>query len=305
MSATDTLIKIVNNNNLFSYDFRYCLVDYNKHPFRLDGNFARPNHIEDFSTLQALVSTSINTLERYQGIGVSVQASNICAIDIDHCIKRAFDETSITELGNQIVKMFDKVAYIEFSFSGTGIRIFFKANKVKDYNLIYYTKNSNLNIEYYYPEGSNRYVTITGQTIKDNDLNNQNLDVNDKILVEFLDKYMKRKHKLQKETTSNNVDSTDITELMKKVKYHYMTNNNFQDIWFSQAPGSGHDESERDYHLIAYIYDYITKDKDKIKQIFEQSPFYKSKDYKHINKWTKQDFRYYNYLYNKISNKGA
>ena len=148
-------------------------------------------------------------------------------------------------------------------------------------------------------------MTITGQTIKDNDLNNQNLDVNDKILVEFLDKYMKRKHKLQKETTSNNVDNTDITELMKKVKYHYMTNNNFQDIWFSQAPGSGHDESERDYHLIAYIYDYITKDKDKIKQIFEQSPFYKSKDYKHINKWTKQDFRYYNYLYNKISNKGA
>ena len=90
---------------------------------------------------------------------------------------------------------------------------------------------------------------------------------------------------------------------MKLVKYRYMTNNSFQDVWFSLAPGSGHDESERDYKLIAEIYDNITKDKDKIKQIFEQSPFFKSKDWKHVNKWTKQDFRYFNYVFERVQQK--
>ena len=121
------------------------------------------------------------------------------------------------------------------------------------------------------------------------------------ILLNFLNTYMKREHQLNVDNNDSlEVDDSTIDELMIKVKNAYFRNYNFQDLWFTKAPGSGADESERDYHLVAYLYDNITKDKNKIKQLFELSPFFKSKDYKHLNKWQKQDYRYYNYLYSRI-----
>ena len=74
----------------------------------------------------------------------------------------------------------------------------------------------------------------------------------------------------------------------------------FQNLWFTNAPGSGKDESERDYHLVAYLFENVTQDHDMIKQIFEQSNFFKTKDYKHVYKWTNQNGRYFEYLYNTI-----
>jgi len=303
MTALDTLFNITNNEKLASYDFKYCLVDTQKHPFTINNEFARPNHNEDFCSLQELASLSLETLDNYAGIGVSIQASDICAIDIDHCVSNKFDIGSIDYKAKDIIDMFKNFAYTEFSFSGTGIRIFFRANEINYYKQNYYTKNSKFNIEYYYPEGSARYVTITGMTIVNNMIRHL-LDKEQAILIQFLEKYMKRRYKLATSNDETIVDNRSIEELMKKVKYQYLINNNFQELWFSVAPGSGHDESERDYHLVAYIYDFITKDKDKIKQIFEQSPFYKTKDWKHINKWTKQNYRYFNYLYDRIKHKG-
>ena len=305
MSALDTLFNITNNLYLFNYHFRYCLVDDSKHPFTIKETMARPNHVEDFVELSELLNLNVETLEKYKGLGISIQASGVCAIDIDHCIEIPFDVNSISPLARQIIGLFEtnKCGYVEFSFSGCGIRIFFKANPVKDYELKYYIKNSKMNIEYYYPEGSNRYVTITGKTIFNYRLEDENEHTIDDVLHTFLESFMKRRYVLVKQH-SNIVDDRSIDELMKIVKLKYLQDYNFQELWFSQAPGSGHDESERDYHLVAYIYDYITKDKDKIKQIFEQSPFFKSKDWKHVNKWTKQDFRYFNYLYDRINSKG-
>lgn len=306
MSALDALFNITNNQYLFNYHFRYCLVDDSKHPFTIKETMARPNHVEDFVELSELLNLNVETLEKYKGLGISIQASRVCAIDIDHCVEKPFDINSISLLAQQIIEHFEinNCGYIEFSFSGCGIRIFFEANPIKDYELKYYTKNSKLNIEYYYPEGSNRYVTITGRTIVNNNISIQKYKYDtDDVLHRFLEMYMKRRYVLAKQY-NNIVDDRNIDELMKIVKLKYLNDYNFQELWFSQAPGSGHDESERDYHLVAYIYDYITKDKDKIKQIFEQSPFFKSKDWKHVNKWTKQDFRYFNYLYDRINNKG-
>ena len=306
MSALDTLFNITNNQYLFNYHFRYCLVDDSKHPFTIKETMARPNHAEDFVELSELLNLSVETLEKYKGLGISIQASRVCAIDIDHCVERPFDVNSISLLAQQIIEHFEinNCGYIEFSFSGCGIRIFFEANPIKDYELKYYTKNSKLNIEYYYPEGSNRYVTITGRTIVSNNISIQKYKYDtDDVLYRFLETYMKRRYVLAKQH-NNIVDDRSIDELMKIVKLKYLNDYSFQELWFSQAPGSGHDESERDYHLVAYIYDYVTKDKDKIKQIFEHSPFFKSKDWKHVNKWTKQDFRYFSYLYDRINSKG-
>ena len=86
MNALTTLIKIVETDALYNADLRYCLVGENKLPYKIDGNFAKPNCISDFVSINELMSC--NNLNDYAGIGISIQGSKICAIDVDHLINR-------------------------------------------------------------------------------------------------------------------------------------------------------------------------------------------------------------------------
>lgn len=301
MNALDTLINII-NSSLLNYDFKYCLVNELKMPFISNNVLARPNHIEDFVDLITLVDTNFDCLQNFKGIGVSIQASNICAIDIDDATDIPFSKDNLSNVAKDIINKFKSFAYIEFSFSGKGIRILFQSKPIVNYANQYYIKNSKQHLEYYYPEGSYRYVTVTGNVIYNNKIRLLT-ESEENVLHQFLNQYMKRQIVINNNNLVIKNDDRHINDLMKIVKKHYLTNHNFQDLWFTVAPGSGSNESERDYHLVAYLYDFITKDKDKIKQIFEQSPFFKSKDWKHINKWTNQNYRYYNYLYDRINRK--
>ena len=301
MTALDVLYNILQDNNLSSYDFKYCLVDENKLPFKLTGEIAKPNHNEDFVSIVDLYDY-VDILDKYKSLGISIQASDICAIDIDHCVENEFDINSINQQALNIINIFKDFAYIEFSFSGHGIRILFKSENNPKYEDLYYTKNSRLGIEYYRPEGNARYVTITGKSIYSNKIKLLN-NVEYSQLCMFLNFNMKRPFVLKSKDELQYNDNRTIDELMRIVKSKYLKDFTFQEIWFSQAPGSGKDESERDYHLIAYIYENITTDKDKVKYIFEQSPYFKSKDYKHMNKWQQQDFRYFNYVFDNIRRK--
>lgn len=302
MTALDVLNNILKNKNLTNYDFKYCLVDDNKHPFTIKETFARPNKEEDFVSLEELYFIDLNILNKYRGLGISIQASLICGIDIDHCVEEPFNKNTINDFGKTIVDLFKNFAYIEFSFSGTGIRIFFKTDPLKNYSNLYYTKNSKLNLEYYYPENSARYLTITGKTIYDNPIKKLNL-LEQSIFLDFINKYMKRDVVLHNKENLNYEEKRSLTQLLKLVKFNYFKDNNFQNLWFNPAPGSGFDESERDYHLVAYLYDNITRNKERIKSLFEESNFFKTKDYQHKKKWNYNNYRYFNYLYDKIDQK--
>lgn len=294
MSALD-IVERISELNIIRESLKYCLVDNDKKPFRIDNTLARPNHIEDFVDFENLLEAD---LDKYAGLGISIQGSKICAIDVDHCFSKKNDISSADERAINILNLFSDKAYCEFSFSGTGLRVLFKAKIIDDYSNMYYIKNEKQHIEFYQPNSSFRYVTITGNCISNNSLSY--LDDSGETLYNFLNKYMKRERMI-KEVYTNSFETLSYEELMKKVKYHYMTNVEFQDLWFTNAPGSGKDESERDYHLIAYLYERITQDKNLIKQIFESSIFFKTKDYKHMNKWTYNNNRYFNYLYDRIS----
>lgn len=284
MTALDTLYNIINNDNLNNANLKCCLVDEDKVPYKINGERCKPNTEEDFSNLLEIVDCS--TLNKYKGIGISVNFSGISAIDIDHCFKEAFNFDSINDKALNIVEMFCDY-YIEFSFSGTGIRILFKSKNIDNYNSLYYIKNSNENIEYYNPSSTYRYVTLTGRTIIDNPIKN----VDEGVLISFLDKYMKRP--TRKKIVSSAVEDKEINELLIDVRKLYFKNPIFQDVWFAKAPGSGKNESELDYSLIYYLYEYITKDVEKIKMLFMESPFFKSKDRKHYQKFTKDNFKYF------------
>lgn len=302
MTALDVLYNIANDNNLVNYDFKYCLVNNDKLPFTINNTIARPNHAEDFVSIDKLIP-NIDTLSSYRCLGVSIQASNICAIDLDDCVTNSFDKSTINDKALEIIELFKNVAYIEFSFSGHGIRIFFKADDIPNYENLYYTKNSKLHIEYYRPEGSARYVTITGQTIYSNEI--KLLDDNNYWrLFKFLNFNMKREKALDIIPDRDDViDDRHIDILLNLVKTKYLTDYIFQELWFGKAPGSGKNESELDYHLIAYIYENITQDREKVKTVVESSPYFKSKDKKHIVKWTSSSFRYFNYVFDNVRRK--
>lgn len=296
MSAVDTLESIV-NSELVNYDFRYCFVNRSKIPYRVDGVEAKTNSVSDFVTLEKLIESPMLTRKRIVGIGISIQASNVCAIDVDDCFSTAFDITTIDKRGKDILSLFEDSAYCEFSFSGKGMRILFLHELIENYADKYYIKNSKMQIEYYQPSNSNRFVTITGKYIKNNAIRLSN-EINI-ALNQFLESYMIRPVKT-KTYTLHSEDSIDIEEATNKTVRLYLTNSKFQSLWFSKAPGSGHDESERDYQIIAMLYENVTTDDEIIKALFETSPYFKSKDEQHLRKWYNNDFRYFKYMYSHL-----
>lgn len=299
MSAIDTLLKISENDNLMSYPFRYCLVNECKIPYTYKGEIAHPNKKEDFCSFEDLLNC--NKLEEYKGVGISIIESNIAAIDVDKCFSIPFDVNSGDIRAKEILEIFKNIAYIEFSFSGKGLRILFPLTDIENYKDKYYIKNDKTNIEFYLPSMSARYVTLTGRTIYNNPL--LKID-NLNIIYNFLDKYMARPKKLcyGQILKSNDINNDlSINELMKKVKSLYLKDIEFQDLWFGEAKGSGSTESQDDYHLLCLLYNNVTTDKDKLQELFEMSPYFSTKDYKHLNKWKYGNYRYYNYMYERLN----
>lgn len=308
MSALDTLERIINNEHLYNYPFRYCLVGTDKIPYSVKGTRAHPNLSEDFCSLDEL-SQSPN-IEKYAGIGISIVESKICAIDVDKCFKTPFDINSIDERGKDILEMFKDKAYIEFSFSGRGLRILFDVDNIPNYGLTYYIKNDKNKIEYYQYQGTARYVTITGQVIFDNEFSKMtNLDT----VYQFLNKYMLRpkpslKPRFTCDLTGNN--DLSINELLKKVKSLYLKDIEFQDLWFMSVEEhitllhcnvqGESKESNADFKLLSILFNNIVEDKEKLRMVFEASPYFQNKDQKHLKKWYYSNYRYYEYVYSHL-----
>lgn len=292
MNALDTILNIM-QTSLPQAGLKYCLVDNIKRPFKADNSSVRVNNVDDFVGLTDLLSCT--DFDRYAGVGVSIQASNICAIDVDGCFTTPNDMQSINDIGQQILDMFKDVAYCEYSFSGTGVRVLFRHQLVQDYNSKFYIKNSAYHLEFYQPSNSYRYVTVTGKSISDVNLND--CDVTDDLLYAFLNKYMKRAQTKPVRQTVTSFETRSEEECLAQIRVHLFRNSRFQDVWFTAAPGSGKDESERDFYLVSYLFENVTQDKNMLKKLFESSNFFKTKDMLHLKKWRANDNRYYNYLY--------
>lgn len=297
MSAYDNISLVVEGKTLLNYDLKWCLVDKNKLPFQVNGSVAKPNQNEDFVDFIDIVTTPEKELKKYAGIGISVKASNLYAIDVDDCFSTPFVLDSADDRALDILLMFATKAYIEFSFSGKGMRILFYLNEpIKDYDLHYYTKNSHNHIEFYRPEGNARYVTITGKYIMNDELT---LISDNQTILSFLEKYM-TKPKIVSKIVSNDKEDLSLNQLLIQVKKCYFKNIDFQNMWFDKAPGSGSDESEKDFSLLKFIVEHFTTDKEKARLLFEESDYFKSKDKKHIYKWEYGNHRYFDYMFKHI-----
>lgn len=288
MTALDVINNLRTNVYLLDAELKYCYVNQDKVPYN-GPCLARPNNCEDFLFFDDL---DLTYAEKYAGLGISIQASHICAIDVDHCFASPFDLTSADDRAMDILRIFEDT-YVEFSFSGTGMRIFFTASPIANYSTRFYIKNSKTQCEYYFPEGSFRYVTVTGRIINPKPLFYYSFEG----LEPFLVKYMLRPQRSEIGTNFEPIQGD-----IKSIVRHYLrSDKSFQDNWFDKAPGFGSNESERDFFLVEFIFEHITRNKEQIKEIFESSPFFKSKDWRHQLKWKRNEFRYFEYLYQVIS----
>lgn len=304
MDAIDVLTNISNTKLINASNLRYCLVGSDKVPYTINGSNAKPNNPNDFVSFTELLEAE--NLEKYAGVGISIQASKVCAIDVDHCFETKFDFSSIDERGKYIYEKFKDLAYIEFSFSGTGMRVIFVQDTILNYNDKYYVKNSNTNIEYYQPSGSARYVTVTGKVIANNNIESDT-DFRD-VIVEFLEKYMLRPRINKPKPTVNNLNQDkNFEQLMKITKSLLFRDYNFQKVWFDRREWligkkfEGTGESEHDFALLQYIYTNITQNREMCKAIFEESKYFKTKDDKHVKKWYYQDCRYFYYIFKQLN----
>lgn len=301
MTAIDIIENISNNNYLLSANLKYCLVKKDKHPYTIKDTLAKPNNVDDFVEFKELLQNK--HLDEYAGIGISIQASNICAIDVDKCFSKPFNLSTADYRAKDIIKRFDKLAYIEFSFSGKGLRVLFKQPLIENYSEKYYIKNDKMQIEYYQPSKSYRYVTLTGITIANNPIITKISFMKD--IYDFLDEYMLRP---QRNLEINILDDNKtIEELMNDVKKLYFKNTLFQNAWFDtehKLDSLGQSlESQNDFKLLSILFEHITQNKDKLRNIFEKSPYYQTKDKRHINKWLYGNYRYYNYVYKHLGGK--
>jgi len=297
MNALITVEQIM-KTNLLDEDLSYCLVNDKKLPFTKDNNIAKVNSESDFVKLHELLDN--DNLENYAGVGISVQVNKVLAIDIDKCVSKPFDKNSINQMGSDIINMFKTIGYIEFSFSGTGIRVILRQEAIKNYTNSYKIKNVENGIEFYQYDMKSRYVTLTGQFLYNNRISTS--ENHQHIIIEFLEKYMKKKNisSTIKSSLVETQDDRSIEQLLKVTRRHYLKDYNFQDLWFTPAPGSIGDESKTDFFLLRYIIENITQDRDKSKQVFESSDFFKSKDSYHLRKWKKNNEWYYNYMFDNI-----
>lgn len=289
MTALDTILNILSIEPLVDANLKYC---FHKGKVPYNGtSLAKPDLLTDFIDLHKL---DLFIAEKYDGVGISIQASNVSAIDVDHCFHRPFDFDSVDDRGKDIYNLFKNLAYIEFSYSGKGMRILFKSKEIKNYTKTYMVKNSSTNCEFYYPEGSNRYVTLTGKSIAKNDIT----FIPEETILSFLNKYMLRPNRPKMVPKMPPRDDIEIDQLL----LHYIrSDKGFQDVWFSVPSGSGGNESECDYFLLGFIFNNITKNSEQAKEIFESSFYFKHKDRKHIRKWEYNDFRYFNYIWSRLN----
>lgn len=260
--------KYIKNNN----------GDNIKMPFNpLSGYGAKSNDKSTFVTYPTVMRYSDSYLsydeesgKQLGGFGLGV-FNGYSAIDIDDCVK----DGKISKMAEEIIE-FCK-SYTEFSPSKSGIRIIFKSSIKIDKNR-YYINNSKNHLEIYISDNTNKFVTITGNKYKYDEIREVDLS-------EILDKYMKRSVPLTPTVTpkwDNEVKISIESALMKDSKLY--------ELWYNKAPGSHSNESELDLSLCCKLAFYCNGDYQKIKDAFERSPYYESKDNQHKNKWNNTEY---------------
>lgn len=207
------------------------------------------------------------------GLGIGI-FDGYSAIDIDHCIN---DNGMLSDAAIEICTTMK--SYAEISPSGEGVRIIFKTNDLDYDKEKYYIKNPNNGIEIYTAGITNRFVTITGNT-----LYGYQICENPEALQYILDKYMLRppKNTTKQPTFDTKTHIVDIAE--DEILSKAMKNYNFSSLFNGNMSAYNNDHSSADLALCNMLAFWTGKDFDKMDSIFKKSQLYREK-------WDREDYK--------------
>ena len=224
------------------------------------GERAESNNPETFGTFP--VADELFRIDgEYDGVGIRV-SNGFSAIDIDHCIT----DGELSDLAKDICQLIN--SYTELSPSKTGLRIIVKGDNLAYDRNKYYLKNPNNGVEFYVSGMTNRFMTITGNTVYQ--LPVRSVTASD--LADFLDKYMrKNKNKIEALTDEQIITKAD-------------QNERFRALFSGDMSAYNNDHSSADLALCNILAFWTGKDKSAIDRIFRRSALYREK-------WEREDYR--------------
>lgn len=248
-----------------------------KIPYCLNGRKARANDIRDFVDYETAAANAY----RFDGIGLGI-FEGWCAVDIDHC----YENGELSEAAREIIDTMQ--SYTEFSPSGAGVRIIFRAESLAYDAKRYFINNRALGLEIYVSGATSRYVTLTGNAIL-------NVPVRDcsKEIAEILGRYMSRQkcaasapapvRPAVKTQSYERVVLTDSeNRLLARIRASAQKEK-FNALWAGCIP-DGKSHSEADFILCLILSFWCRGDAEMVNRMFRASGLYRKK-------WERADYR--------------
>lgn len=143
----------------------------------------------------------------YDGIGLGI-FHGICAIDLDNCVTDSGYYTGVTA---EIVTLMH--SYTEYSPSGNGLHILFRADGFQYDTKRFYIMNHQAGIEVYVAGATNKYVTVTGKVCEQYDFGDRT-----KELQILLERFMVRPETNAANAINAGNPDVDTTELLQMAK---------------------------------------------------------------------------------------
>ena len=251
---------------------RFCLWRYEKQqgrqtkvPYQISGQRASSRNIQHFTSFEEV----IKAVPRYDGIGMGV-FSPFAAVDIDDCVK----DGKLTGLAEDVIHTLD--SYTEYSPSGKGVHIIVKVKDFAFDKSRYYINNRKIGLEVYVPGATNRFVTLTGNTIHQTEP-----AYRDEELQLVLDRYMKRDELSSPQRTVPGSYLEDESVIRKAQKSRQKAK--FLKLWQGNISGYA-SPSEADLALCSMLAFWCGGDMEQMDRIFRQSGLMR-------DKWERDDYR--------------
>lgn len=246
------------------------------------GAKARSNDPATFGGFQEAVSAAERRPEQYYGIGVGL-FGDLVGIDIDHC---AGKNGELSDLAQEIIEKMG--SYAERSPSGTGLHIYCRAPDFRPDKDRYYIKNPENGVEIYVAGSTNRYLTVTGDAINGEGLNERSAE-----LAEVMERFMRRRNTVPEVRCSpitgsstpsvddpldTVLDDAETINRMLKSK----SGESIAALWAGEWQEKYTSQSEADLALCNYLAFWTRKDPEQMDRLFRQSALYREE------KWDRQ-----------------
>lgn len=257
----DTIPASLRENGLF------CCWNYEKRGGRITkvpytprtGNKANSTNPATFAPL----SEALEAVGDYDGIGVGV-FGDLGAIDIDHCIS---DNGELSEMAVDIMETMQ--AYTEYSPSGKGLRLLFHATGFEYDKDRYYINRQKIGLEVYIAGNTNKYVTVTGNTLTPG----VDLEERGEQLAAVLEKYMVRpRASKQKPTPPLTPADQDLIRRAKRSK----RGAEFSNLWVGDGVAY-ESHSEADIALCNMLAFWTNRNPAQMDRLFRNSGLMRSK----------------------------